>query len=61
MADFLEYEYLIRTAAKQTDSGKRIAYLIGFLYILYSTLPVRLKKPFNPLLGETYEWIENDI
>ena len=61
IADFFEYEYLLRRACFETDGCKKIADIFAFLFILYSTVPFRLRKPFNPLLGETFEFFEKDI
>lgn len=51
----LEYKELLDKAANIDDGGLRLAYTLGLLFIVYSNTPLRMKKPFNPLLGETFD------
>jgi len=53
----LEYSHLLDTAAKLPDSRERLAYAAAFQLSAYSTTMHRTSKPFNPLLGETFELI----
>jgi hypothetical protein len=49
--------YLIQ-AAEHTDPCMRLAYLIGISAFNLNSLAVdRWRKPFNSLLGETFEYI----
>jgi hypothetical protein len=52
----LEYAHLLDLAALETpDSGRRLAFICAFAISAYSTVGKRPTKPFNPMLGETYE------
>lgn len=42
------------------DSCLRMCYVIGFSVGDYAGSIDRNKKPFNPILGETYELIHKD-
>ena len=61
MCDFFEYEHLLREAVSEKDNYLKITKVFAFLFILYSTVPFRLRKPFNPLLGETFDFSQGDI
>ncbi|XP_067617853.1 oxysterol-binding protein 1 [Eurosta solidaginis] len=50
-----EYSDLLDTAARCTDECEQLAYVAAFTITSYSTTTTRIGKPFNPLLGETYE------
>lgn len=54
--DFIHADILERGAACQ-DSLQELAHVGTFAVSCYATtaIPVRVGKPFNPLLGETYE------
>ncbi|KAH7730310.1 Oxysterol-binding protein [Aphelenchoides avenae] len=51
----LEYANLLDRAAAEDDPLRRMAYVAAFAVSAYSTTAHRTTKPFNPLLGETYE------
>ncbi|KAK9874161.1 hypothetical protein WA026_002516 [Henosepilachna vigintioctopunctata] len=51
----LEYSNILDTAANCSDPCEQLAYLAAFTISAYSTTAIRAAKPFNPLLGETYE------
>ncbi|KAJ1257440.1 hypothetical protein BS78_K015900 [Paspalum vaginatum] len=54
----LEYSYLVDHAlqwGEQGDSLKRMLYVAAFAVSGYASTEGRQCKPFNPLLGETYE------
>ncbi|CAG9759335.1 unnamed protein product [Ceutorhynchus assimilis] len=55
MAEYMEYAHLLRIAAQQEDPTTRLQYVIGFAVSALASNWERLGKPFNPLLGETYE------
>lgn len=52
-----DYEYadLLDMAAECEDPCEQLAYVAAFTISSYSTSSNRTGKPFNPLLGETYE------
>jgi hypothetical protein len=62
MAENMRYSnMLLDKAAESTSPLDRIKYVAGFLVSCTSIHIARLSKPFNPLLGETYEYtsVEN--
>ena len=50
-----EYAGVLHKAAQCKDSCEQLAYLAAYTVSSYSTTTNRSAKPFNPLLGETYE------
>ena len=50
-----EYTDLLHDAASCEDSTEQLAYVTAFTISAFSTTVNRTTKPFNPLLGETYE------
>ncbi|KAF5282684.1 hypothetical protein FQA39_LY17516 [Lamprigera yunnana] len=55
MTEYMEYSYLLRKASEQSDPVSRLQYVVGFAVSALASNWERLGKPFNPLLGETYE------
>lgn len=55
MTEELEYSSVLDAAAKTNDQWEQLAYVAAFTISSYSTTTTRVNKPFNPLLGETYE------
>ncbi len=51
----LEYSDILDAAAQCDDQWEQMAYIAAFTVSSYSTTANRTNKPFNPLLGETYE------
>lgn len=51
----MEYAELIEEANRESDPIVRLAYATAFLISQYSSTVNRTRKPFNPILGETYE------
>jgi hypothetical protein len=51
----LEYSDLLDKAAACEDQWEQMAYIAAFTVSSYSTTATRTNKPFNPMLGETYE------
>jgi hypothetical protein len=60
MTEELEYSSVLDMAAKTNDSWEQLAYVAAFTISSYSTTTTRVNKPFNPLLGETYECDRTD-
>lgn len=56
----LEYSSVLDMAAKAEDSWEQLAYVAAFTISSYSTTATRVNKPFNPLLGETFECDRTD-
>ncbi|XP_017316496.1 oxysterol-binding protein 1 isoform X3 [Ictalurus punctatus] len=55
LSEDLEYSELLDRAAKCQSSLEQLCYVAAFTVSSYSTTVHRTGKPFNPLLGETYE------
>lgn len=48
-------------AATLQDPVNRMVYVATSVMAAYCTVPNRVGKPFNPLLGETYELVAPDF
>ncbi len=55
------YSDLLNKASLQVDPCKRMEYVAAYAVTNISSNIDRLSKPFNPLLGETYELIREDL
>ena len=55
LSEVFEYKEILDRAAASKDDGLRMAYGLAFMFVPYFNTPLRMKKPFNPLLGETYD------
>ena len=51
----LEYSEMLDRASMCDDQWEQMAYVAAFTISSYSTTATRTNKPFNPILGETYE------
>ncbi|CAJ0922842.1 21439_t:CDS:2 [Entrophospora sp. SA101] len=60
MSEDMEYSELLDLAAIQKGSTERILFVAAFAMSNYSSTVGRIAKPFNPLLGETYEYVHPD-
>ncbi|KAI1935962.1 hypothetical protein LOZ66_004880 [Ophidiomyces ophidiicola] len=60
VAEDMEYTDLIDIAADKTDSLERMLYVAAFAASEYASTIGRVAKPFNPLLGETFEYVRPD-
>ncbi|GAA6003099.1 hypothetical protein JCM10207_001988 [Rhodosporidiobolus poonsookiae] len=58
MAEDMEFSECLDAAAAEQDSTKRIAYVAAFAMSNYSSTIGRIAKPFNPMLGETFEYVD---
>ncbi|CCH43441.1 Oxysterol-binding protein [Wickerhamomyces ciferrii] len=61
VAEDLEYSDLLNQAASFEDSTLRLLYVSAFAASEYGSTTDRVAKPFNPLLGETYEYSRPDL
>ncbi|KAI2697334.1 hypothetical protein CBS147332_8808 [Penicillium roqueforti] len=62
-AEVMEYSNLLDQATKSTDPIERLMYITAFAISSLSSSRVRersIRKPFNPMLGETYELVRED-
>ncbi|WEW60426.1 Oxysterol-binding protein 3 [Emydomyces testavorans] len=63
-AEQFEYSRLLDAAANATDALERLIYVTAFAISPFSNLRVKersIRKPFNPMLGETYEIVRGDM
>lgn len=56
LTEELEYAHLLDKAAACESSTEQMCYVAAFTTSSYSTTAARTSKPFNPLLGETFEF-----
>ncbi|KFD65521.1 hypothetical protein M514_01429 [Trichuris suis] len=55
LTEDLEYSQIVDRAAQCADVCEQMCYVAAFTVSSYATTVARTGKPFNPLLGETYE------
>lgn len=60
VAEDMEYADLLDIAADRPDATERLVYVAAFAASEYASTIGRVAKPFNPLLGETYEYVRPD-
>ncbi|KAG8733086.1 hypothetical protein FRC11_008791 [Ceratobasidium sp. 423] len=60
MAEDMEFSECLDAAANERDPHKRLAYVAAFAMSNYSSTIGRIAKPFNPMLGETFEYCRFD-
>ncbi|KAL4894313.1 oxysterol binding protein [Aspergillus ambiguus] len=63
-AEVMEYAGLLDKAAHSPDAVERLLYVTAYALSTLSSNRVReraLRKPFNPMLGETYELVREDL
>ncbi|GMH35424.1 hypothetical protein BSKO_03292 [Bryopsis sp. KO-2023] len=61
VAEEFEYYSLLEKAAECDDPQQRLVYVVAFALSSYASGLPRDNKPFNPLLGETFEWQDDGI
>ncbi|KAK5108689.1 hypothetical protein LTR62_008094 [Meristemomyces frigidus] len=66
LAESLEYPHLLDAAASAstTTPAERLMYISAFAISYFSNNRVKeraIRKPFNPMLGETYELVREDL
>lgn len=60
VAEIMEYSDLLNKADQSDDPLIRMIYVIAFSISQYKGPDSRLFKPFNPILGETFELLTPD-
>lgn len=63
-AEVMEYSMLLDQAASASDATERLMYVTVFALSSLSCNRVKersIRKPFNPMLGETYELVREDL
>ncbi|XP_054479056.1 oxysterol-binding protein-related protein 1-like isoform X2 [Anoplopoma fimbria] len=61
LTEYMEHTYLLHQANATTDSVERMKCVAAFAVSAVASQWERTGKPFNPLLGETYELIREDL
>ncbi|XP_032421576.1 oxysterol-binding protein-related protein 1-like isoform X1 [Xiphophorus hellerii] len=61
ITEYMEHTYLIHRANAAADSVERMKCVAAFAVSAVASQWERTGKPFNPLLGETYELIREDL
>uniref|UniRef100_A0A8C5N739 Oxysterol-binding protein n=1 Tax=Gouania willdenowi TaxID=441366 RepID=A0A8C5N739_GOUWI len=61
LTEYMEHTYLIHQANASTDSIERMKCVAAFAVSAVASQWERTGKPFNPLLGETYELLREDL
>lgn len=57
----MEYNYLLDLAAEEPDPLRRIALVAIHHATQYTMMERAISKPFNPLLGETFEFVTDKL
>lgn len=60
LTEDLEYADILNKASACGTSIEKMAYVAAFACSVYANVPGRFWKPFNPLLGETFEFINKE-
>ncbi|XP_041350213.1 oxysterol-binding protein 1-like isoform X2 [Gigantopelta aegis] len=60
LTEELEYSHLLDNAGQCQDSAEQLTWVAAFTISAYAPTTSRTGKPFNPLLGETYEFDRRD-
>uniref|UniRef100_A0A8C9YC07 Oxysterol-binding protein n=1 Tax=Sander lucioperca TaxID=283035 RepID=A0A8C9YC07_SANLU len=61
LTEYMEHTYLIHQANSFSDSVERMKCVAAFAVSAVASQWERTGKPFNPLLGETYELVREDL
>uniref|UniRef100_A0A3Q1AJS5 Oxysterol-binding protein n=1 Tax=Amphiprion ocellaris TaxID=80972 RepID=A0A3Q1AJS5_AMPOC len=61
LTEYMEHTYLIHQANASSDSVERMKCVAAFAVSAVASQWERTGKPFNPLLGETYELVREDL
>ncbi|CAO2577357.1 Oxysterol-binding protein-related protein 2 [Lemmus lemmus] len=61
ITEYMEHVYLIHKASDQSQTLERMQSVAAFAVSAVASQWERTGKPFNPLLGETYELIREDL
>ncbi|KAM3929397.1 oxysterol-binding protein-related protein 1 isoform 2-T2 [Leptodactylus fuscus] len=61
LSEYMEHTYLIHKANLCTDPIERMQCVAAFAVSAVASQWERTGKPFNPLLGETYELVRDDL
>lgn len=59
-AETMEYADILDRACAENDSVRRTALITAHCISAWTNIERRMNKPFNPLLGETFEYVTNE-
>jgi hypothetical protein len=60
LVEDFEYGEILLQAAEEPDVRKRLLLVSAFASSSYASIYVRRTKPFNPILGETFEFVDRE-
>ncbi|OIR57564.1 MAG: oxysterol-binding protein [Amphiamblys sp. WSBS2006] len=60
LCEDMEYSDLLDRANRESDSMRRLLLVGCFSVSPYASTASRLARPFNPLLGETFEYVDDE-
>ena len=61
LTEYMEHTYLIHKASSFADPVERMQWVAAFAVSAVASQWERTGKPFNPLLGENYELVRDDL
>ena len=61
LTEFMEHAYLTHKASSFADPVERMQWVAAFAVSAVASQCKRTGKPFNPLLGENYELVRDDL
>ena len=61
LCERFQYSYLLNKASSHQDKLFQLGYICGFLLGEVALNINRILKPFNPILGESYEFYDNNL
>ena len=61
LCENFQYAELLNSAGTEINQHKRLAYIVAFNVSAFAFNTHRTLKSFNPILGETFEYIDNDL
>ncbi|KAK3759173.1 hypothetical protein RRG08_028133 [Elysia crispata] len=61
LSEYMEYCFLLDKAARSDNPVERLELICGFMTSALSSNWMRTAKPFNPILGETFELVRPDM
>ncbi|XP_057309059.1 oxysterol-binding protein-related protein 1-like [Hydractinia symbiolongicarpus] len=61
IAEYMDYVHILHKATNIDDPIERLLNIAVFMVSCNASTEARVGKPFNPLLGETYELVREDL
>ncbi|CAD6192074.1 unnamed protein product [Caenorhabditis auriculariae] len=60
LCEELKWSYLLDNAAACNSPDERLSWIVAYAISVYSSTIGRYRKPFNPVIGETFDYIDNE-